>query len=48
MCDCWECNQTEEDNDLYIEWMYSNYCRTIDNPLSIIEWLKQYENTGGN
>jgi hypothetical protein len=43
MCDCSQCNATEEDNDLYIEWMYDNYRKTTDNPLPINEWLKQFE-----
>jgi hypothetical protein len=47
MCDCWQCNQTEEDNDAYIEWMYEGYvkfCNDTDKtPLSINDWLKQFE-----
>jgi hypothetical protein len=47
MCDCWQCNMTEEQQaeeaELYIEWEYEQYCRTTDNPLPIEEWLKQFE-----
>jgi hypothetical protein len=43
MCDCWMCNLTEEDNDEYIEWEYKQYCKTVDNPLPINDWLKQFE-----
>lgn len=42
MCDCWMCNQTQEEFDEgYIEWEYEQYCKTTDNPLSIENWLKQ-------
>lgn len=40
MCDCWMCNQTEEDMDGYIEWEYEQYCKTTDQPLSLDNWLK--------
>ncbi|MGN8233216.1 hypothetical protein ACTHAL_001444 [Priestia flexa] len=42
MCDCWMCNQTQEEFDeAFIEWEYQEYCKTSENPLTIEEWLEQ-------
>lgn len=47
MCDCWQCNMTEEQQqeeaERYIEWEYQRYCETASKPLPIEEWLEQFE-----
>jgi hypothetical protein len=40
MCDCWMCNQTQEEfDDGYLEYEYQEYCKTTDKPLSMDEWF---------
>lgn len=47
MCDCSTCNMSKEEQDgwaeAYLEWEYKKYCESTEKPLSIDEWLKQYE-----
>lgn len=47
MCNCWECNTTEEEQEgwaeAYLEWEYKKYCEVTETPLSMDVWLKIYE-----
>ncbi|MGG3449906.1 hypothetical protein [Domibacillus aminovorans] len=47
MCDCWQCNMTEEQQDAwadeYLEWEYQQYLKSLTEsiePLSMDEWLE--------
>ena len=41
MCDCWMCNQTQEEFDEgHLEWEYEQYLKDPNvKPLSMNEWL---------
>lgn len=41
MCNCSFCNQTEEEFEEGMTlWEYQKYCKTTDEPLTLVEWAR--------